>query len=67
MAKTDIYADSHGIIFLINSTIRYPIGWWQIAKDGFSHWFNHLSEKRWFTNELGWKFTELCATHFQHN
>lgn len=63
MADKEVTADEYGITIHHPPSGTYIIGWWQIEKDGFLHWFSHLSEKRWFTGDISRKFTELCGEH----
>lgn len=63
MNNTVVKAEKYGILFIHPNSDTYPVSWWQIAKDGFTYWHNHLMEKRWFTDELSRQFTDLCMEH----
>lgn len=60
-------ADKYGITFILTHTKKYIIGWWQIEQDGFTHWFNHLQDKNWFSDSASRKFSYLCIEHFNWN
>lgn len=63
MVTTQVKAMKYGIHFTLPTGDTYSIGWWQIDKDGFPYWHNHLKEKTWFTDELSRKFSDLCYEH----
>ena len=63
MAQTTIHADQSGITIHLPNLQPYHIGWWQIEKDGFSYWHNHLMEKSWYNDELSRKFADMCMEH----
>ncbi|MDE5869055.1 MAG: hypothetical protein K2H18_02380 [Muribaculaceae bacterium] len=63
MENQEVISDNSGITFFPEKPQRYRIMWWQIKKDGFEKWFNHLCEKLWFTDELCNAFTILCVNN----
>lgn len=65
METVEVSAMKYGIHFTLPDGNTYPIAWWQIEKDGFIHWHDHLKEKRWFSDEMSRKFTDLCMVHFE--
>lgn len=67
MAYKEVTADNYGIIIHHPPDNKYVIGWWQIEQDGFRNWLNHLSEKRWFNDDMSREFTDLCIDHFNWN
>lgn len=64
MANKEVTADNYGLTINHPPEQKYVIGWWQIEQDGFSHWHNQLMEKKWFSDEMSRKFTDLCIEHF---
>ena len=60
MKIIEVTASSYGIAIHLPNAQTYEIGWWQIEKDGFTSWHNHLSEKEWFSDEVSRRFTDLC-------
>lgn len=67
MKKYEVTADQYGITFNIPHPGHYSVGWWQIAQDGFEEWYNHLMDKRWFTESAKHRFTVLCFAYFNMN
>lgn len=67
MANKEVTTDNYGITINHPPQQKYVIGWWQIEKDGFRHWHNHLSEKRWFDDTLSRQFTQTCQKHYNLN
>lgn len=65
MEATKVIAKKFGIHFLHPNGDSYCVGWWQIEKDGFSYWHNHLKEKTWFTDELSREFTDICLEYLE--
>lgn len=64
MKNQEVTADTSGITFNIPQPTSYRLDWWQIEAHGFDKWINHLTEKRWFTQRICTRFTELCKEHF---
>lgn len=67
MENQEVTTDNYGITIHHPPAQKYVIGWWQIEKDGFRHWLNHLSEKRWFSDRLSQLFIKMCRMHYNLN
>lgn len=60
MKKNSIYADISGIHIPQPSGSQHTITWDNIRRTGYDLWIRHLSEKRWFTEELRNSFFQSC-------
>ena len=67
MEVIKVTADNYGITITLQPSRKYIVGWWQIERDGFTHWLNHLSEKRWFTEDISRRFADICREHYNWN
>ena len=65
MKSKTVNTDRYGVTFTIFSGTKYTIGWWQIERDGLTHWISHLRDKLWFTKEMEEEFNSIIREHLE--
>ena len=58
MGNKEVTTDKNGITFH-PPTHTYMIEWWKLEYDGLAKWLEHLSEKRWFTDNMYTRLIEI--------